>query len=146
MTPHDAVEFADRKARLRPILTALLALYFAGSQAFTYPHFGPNERRAFGIGWTIQVAVLLLLLLPVVGFGWGRRVRRLINDDVVQAHLRTALAGGFWIAMLLALALFLLPAADSWTGRQALYFLVTPTLSATMLIFAWIDSRAHRDG
>jgi hypothetical protein len=146
MPPDNAVEFADRKARLRPLFTALLALYFIGSQAFTYPHFGPIERHAFGVGWTIQVAVMLLLLLPIVGFGWGRRVRELINDDVVQLHLRTALARGFWIAMLLALALFLLPASAAWTGRQALYFVVTPTLPATMLIFAWLDSRAYRDG
>jgi hypothetical protein len=145
-TPHDPIGFADRKSRYRPLLSAFVAIYFLAIQPFAGPRFDAGATPARGLGWALQAAVLLLLLLPVVGLMWGRRIRELINDDVARLNLRTATTAGFWIAMVLALGLFVLPASADWPARQALYLVVTPTVGASLLVFAWLEWRATRDG
>ena len=142
----DPVEFADRKSRRRPIATALAAAYFLGIQWLVHPSFGAAGPRNREYGWAANAAVLLLLLLPGVGFIWGSRIRQLINDDVARAHARTATVAAFWLTMVLALGLFLLPASAAWTARQAVYLLVTPAVAGALLLFSWLEWRAHRDG
>ena len=145
-SPRSPVEFADRKSRLRPLLSAFVAVYFLVIQPFAGPRFEPGASPARGLGWAIQAATLLLLLLPVVGLMWGRRIRELINDDVARLHLRTATSAGFWMAMVLALGLFVLPASAEWSARQVIYVVVTPATGGALLLFSWLEWRATRDG
>lgn len=148
MKSQNVVEFADRISRKRALGTAVATGVFLMLQLVARPVFRSDSWasgwRAYA--WVLNAALLLLLLLPIGGFVWGRRVRTLVNDDVSREHARTAAAAGFWVAVVIALVLYALPAAQSLSGREAAYLVVTPTTGVALLAFAWLESRAHRDG
>jgi hypothetical protein len=146
MSSSNPIELADRISRRRPIGIAIAALYFLAIQPLVHPAGGFVTGNARALTWAVNAGLLLLLLLPATGFIWGRRVRELLHDDVSRLHARSAMAGGFWIAMVAALGVFSLPAADGLTAREALYLVVTPTTVGALLLFAWREWRAHRDG
>jgi hypothetical protein len=146
MQPADPIAFADAKSRIRPRITAFAAVYFAAVLPFLQPAFASSATPARRLAWVLLATTLLLSLLPVPGWIWGRRVRLLINDEVSRAHARAATAAGFWISMLVALSLFVLPAGASLTSRQAIYVVVTPAITGALLFFSWLEWRANRDG
>jgi hypothetical protein len=73
-------------------------------------------------------------------------VRELVNDDISRDHSRTGAAAGFWMAMIVALGVYLLPVGRTLTAREATYLVVTPATGVALLVFAWLEARAHRDG
>jgi hypothetical protein len=148
MQPQNAVEFADQLSRRRAIGTAAATLVFLGVQLVARPVFRSDGSVSTGLPaymWVANAVVLLLFLLPAGGFIWGRRVRELVNDEVSRSNSRAAQAIGFWLAMLLAFALYVLPASQGFTAREVAYVIITPTVGITPLAFAWLESRAHRD-
>lgn len=143
------VEFADFVSRRRAKGTAVAALAFLIIQGVVHPAlrsdgYAQSGPRAYM--WAINAALLLALILPVGGLIWGRRVRELVNDDVSRANARTAAAVAFWVAMAIAFALFVLPSSRTMTAHQAIYLIVMPTTALAPLVFAWLESRALRDG
>ena len=149
MKPQNVVEFADRISRKRALGTALATIVFLAIQLVARPvlrtdGYGASGPRAYM--WALNAALLALLLLPAGGFIWGRRVRALVNDEVSRNNSRTAAAAGFWAAMVIALGLYALPASRGLTAREAIYLVATPTTGIALLAFAWLESRAHRDG
>jgi hypothetical protein len=48
--------------------------------------------------------------------------------------------------MTIAVALYVLPASQALSAREVTYLVVTPTTGVTLLVFAWLESRAYRDG
>jgi len=145
----NAVEFADFISRRRSKGTALAALAFLIIQGILHPVFRTDAYAQSGLRsymWAINAALLLALSLPAGGLIWGRRVRELVNDDVSRANARTAAAAAFWVAMVIALGLYALPVSQAMTARQAIYLIVLPTTGLAPLVFAWLESRALRDG
>ena len=145
----DPVEFADRISRRRALGITLATLAFLGVQFVARPVFRSDGYTDSGVRaytWAINAGLLLMLMLPIGGFVWGRRVRQLINDDVSRANARAAAAAGFWIAMPLALALYALSVTRPLSGREVAYLVVTPTTVAVMLVFAWLERRAYTHG
>jgi hypothetical protein len=148
MPPQNVVEVADRISRKRALGTALAAGAFLIIQAIVHPVF----RSDYGLTgfrsymWAINAAALLLFLLPLGGVAWGRRVRALVNDDISRHHARSGEVAGFWTAMIVALGVYVLPVGQSLTAREATYLVVTPATGAALLVFAWLEARAHRDG
>jgi hypothetical protein len=149
MTPQNVVEFADRISRKRAIGITLATLAFLVVQLVARPVFRSDGYAASGpraYMWAVNAGILLLLLLPAGGFVWGRRVRALVNDEVSRQNARTGMAAGFWTAMSIALAIYALPAGRELSALEAVYLVVTPTTGVALLAFAWLESRAHRDG
>ncbi|HKG95521.1 MAG TPA: hypothetical protein VKA84_26655 [Gemmatimonadaceae bacterium] len=149
MKPQNVVEFADQLSRRRALGIALATVAFLGVQLVARPVFrsdgyGASGPRAYM--WALNAAALLLLLLPAGGFIWGRRVRELVNDEVSRANARTGAAAGFWMAMAAALAVYAVAASRALSAREAAYVVVTPATAVALLAFAWLESRAHRDG
>lgn len=145
----NAVEFADFISRRRAKGTALAALAFLIIQGALHPVFRTDGYAQTGPRswmWAINAALLLALILPAGGFIWGRRVRELVNDDVSRANARTAAAVAFWAAMAIALGLYALPTSKAMTAHQAIYLIVMPATGLAPLVFAWLESRALRDG
>jgi hypothetical protein len=148
MSPENVVDVADRISRKRALGTALAAGAFLVVQIIVHPVFR-SEHGATGIRaymWAINAAALLLFLLPLGGVAWGRRVRALVNDDISRDHARIGEVVGFWTAMIVALGLYVLPVGQHLTAREATYLVVTPATGVALLVFAWLESRAHRDG
>jgi hypothetical protein len=149
MKSQNVVEFADHISRRRAVGTAVAALVFLGVQLVARPVFRSDGYAATGprsYMWALNAALLLMLLLPAAGMIWGRRVRELVNDEVARANSRRAVAGGFWIAMIIALAVYTLPAGRVLSAREVAWLVVTPATGFALLAFSWLESRAHRDG
>jgi hypothetical protein len=148
-TTRNPVEFADRLSRRRSVGIACATVIFLGIQVVARPVFttdvaGPSEPRSYL--WALNSAILALLLLPIAGSIWGRRVRQLLNDEVARHHARSGAAAGFATALGVALTLWFLPLAADLTGREVSYLIVTPSVAVAVLAFAWLEARAHRDG
>ena len=145
----NTVEFADALSRRRAIGTAAAVLVFLGIQTVARPVFrdvgyGVGEPRAYM--WALNAALLLILILPVGGFIFGRRVRQLVNDEVSRSNARAAASAAFWVAMIIALGTYALPVSSGWSAREAIYLIVTPAVGVALLAFAWLESRAHGNG
>jgi hypothetical protein len=149
MNSQNAIELADRVSRRRARGTAAATAVFLAIQVVVPPVFrtegiaysGPRSYM-----WAVNAAALLMLLLPVGGYIFGRQVRALVNDDVSRHNSRTAAAAGFWVAMTISLGMYAFPAGRMLSAAEALYYVVTPTVGVALLGFAWLESRALRDG
>ena len=75
-----------------------------------------------------------------------RAIRALINDEVSKNNYRQAVVAAFWVAMGLAMALYLWPGGETRSARDAVYLVVTPSLGVALLAFSYLEFRAHRDG
>lgn len=47
--------------------------------------------------------------------------------------------------MVTALGLYFLPGAASFTPREVVYVIVTPSVAVAILAFSFLELRAHRD-
>ena len=149
MKSRNVVEFADHISRRRVIGTAAATLAFLLVQMVARPVFRGDAYADSGLRaymWPLNTALLLLLLLPIGGYIWGRRVRDLVNDEVSRNNSRTATAGAFWLAMITSLFVYVVPWGRALSAREALYLVVTSATAFALLAFAWLESRALRDG
>ena len=138
------VEVADRYSRKRAIFALWAALVFLGIQLVVRPRPFVNGTPATAVDWW---AVDALVLLAVLATGGGvlnsRRIRALMNDDLARAHLSTAVRVGYWVTMVLGIALYLGPWFANLTGRQAIYVIVTGGVALPLLTFAFLERRTQ---
>lgn len=143
-----AVEIADRYSRKRAVGVAAAALAFLLIQIVARPFFidEPASARDLRIAlWAVNAVALLLLLATGGGLINSRQIRSLVNDDVSRSNYKTAVIGGHWVAMTVAMALYVVPRFASITAREAVYVVVTPSLVVALLAFSYLEYRAHRD-
>ena len=148
MASANSVALADRASRKRAILILAATLVFLAIQLVARPVFveGPAEDfRARGYFWALNAGALILLLATGGGLAQRREIRALVDDQVSASHRGLAVAIGFWIAMALALIVYCLPGLGDLTSRETVYTIVTPSISAGLLAFSWLELRAHRD-
>ena len=147
MVDTQLVELADRHSRKRALIAILAALAFLGVQFVSRPHaFGGGSHGTSIDLWAMN-AILLLAVLATGGRLLSRPgVRALVHDDLSRGHLRTAVLAGYWVAMGLALAMYLAPWFGEFTARQAIYVIVTGSVVISLLTFAGLERRAHADG
>jgi hypothetical protein len=148
MESRTPVDIADEKSRGRAVGVAIVAVLFLGIQFITRPVFvsGPNSAPTMKIDmWAVNAIILLMLLATGGGLLNRGKIRALINDDVARANYRTAVIAGFWVAMTGAMALYVVPRFAGFSGREAIYLIVTATLGVALLTFAWLEHRAHGD-
>ena len=149
MTPTDTIELAHSISRRRVLCISLAAFGFLGVQLIVHPVFRTDGYAASGwraYAWAFNAFLLLLLILPIGGAKWGPRVRALVNDEISRANAHTAARWGFWLAMVIALGIYVVGPARALTAREGAYLIVTPTTIVVLLAFAWLESRALRDG
>ncbi len=149
MQSRTPVEIADRYSRKRTALVAAAAIVFVVGQLLGGPFFGSGPETAphltRGVVWTVNVIVLLLLLATGGGLLNDRQIRALVNDEISRKNYRTSVVAGFWIAMTTAMVLYIVPAFNHFTGREAVYIVVTASVAVASLAFAYLEHRAHRD-
>ena len=141
------IELADRTARKRPIMIAAATLAYALVHVLMRPLFYARGADPSGIDWWAINTLLLLVGLATGGaLVQARRIRGLVNDEVSRSHYRTAVAIGYWIAMTVAMGIYLVPSLARLATREALYLVVTPSTVVPLLVFAYLEHRANRDG
>jgi hypothetical protein len=143
------VEFADWLARRRAIGLVVAALVYVAVQVIARPVLiddvaARTAPRSYL--WVANSVVLLCLLLPITAFVWGRRIRELVNDEVSRLHATKAFVVAFLVAMTVALSVFVIPALADLQAREVSYLIVTPATVIAVLCFAWLETRAMRDG
>lgn len=146
MTSKSSVEIADRYSRKRAILVAVAALAFLAIQLVGRPVFVGDAAASPRVSlqyWAINVIALLLTLATGGGLLNRRQIRALVNDDVARQHYSTAIKAGYWVAMTIAMALYILPVSQGFTVREAVYLIVTPVTLVALLTFSYLEFRAH---
>jgi hypothetical protein len=143
------VEIADQYSRKRAVGVAAAAAVFAAVHMAARPFFagGPDTAHYLNsrVMWAINAVALLLLLATGGGLLNSKRIRILVNDEVARSNYKTAVVAGYWVAMTTAMGLHVLPIFDSFSGRQAVFAIVTPSIVVALLTFACLEYRAHRD-
>jgi hypothetical protein len=143
------VEIADRNSRNRAILVAAAVIVFVVGQLLGRGAFdgGVDEglHMSRSIMWSVNVIFLLAFLATGGGILTRREIRRLVNDEVSRMNYRTSVVAGFWVAMISALAIYLIPTLKTFTGRQATYLVVTASVVIAASVFSYLELRAHRD-
>jgi len=143
------VEVADKMSRKRAIIVAAGTLVFVLGQIFGGPQFGRGAETAHHLTrtvmWTANVVLLLLCLATGGGLLNDREVRKLVNDEVSRANYHTSAIAGFWVAMISAMLLYLVPRFSTFGGQTAIYIVVTLSVAIASLSFAFLELRAHRD-
>jgi hypothetical protein len=143
------VELADQTSRRRAVIVAVFALAFLTLSLLWPPFFGvtsPIAERMNARMWGFAAIAILATLATGGGLLGRRRLRTLVNDEVAHANRRTATAAGYWIAMLAALAIYVLPMFREVSSRETVFLIATPSIGLALLTFAWLERRAHRDG
>jgi hypothetical protein len=149
MKDTNVVEFAHSVSRRRVLGITMATLAFLGVQLVARPvlrsdGYGATGWRAYA--WAFNAFALLLFMLPIGGVKWGPRVRALVNDEISRQNAQTAATWGFGVAMLIALAVYIWGPTLNLTTRDGVYLVVTPSTVVALLLFAWFESRALRDG
>lgn len=93
--------------------------------------------------WAVNAAVLLGVLGSGGGLLNARQIRALRHDDVSRAHARTSMVAGYWVAMAVAMAVYLLPVGHVQTAREGVYVIVTASLVTALLAFSYFEFRAR---
>lgn len=148
MQSKSLVEIADQMSRKRAIIAAAAAAWFLAVQVIARPFFVGRADTAqhAKLDWWAINAVLLLLCLATGGGILNRpALRALVNDEVSRMHYKTAVITGYWVAMVVAMAAYFLASAWSLTAREAVYLTVTPSIGIALLVFSYLEYRAHRD-
>jgi hypothetical protein len=144
MTTRDSIEIADARSRKRARLLVVATVVFVGAQfmASAVSRDIPVSGVRQGM-WALNAIALLLLL--ATGGGWlqKRELRRLVHDEVSRSNCRSGMNVGFWIAMLAALAVYLVP-SGGLTSAETSYLIVTLSTAGALGTFAALELRAHR--
>ena len=141
------VEVADRLSRRRALGFALAALAFLLVQLIARPVLlGQPDTAAHSRPWVWLLNAVFLMLCLATGGGqvYSRRVRSLMNDEISRNNRNRATAVGYWTATLLALALFTVNFKNV-TARDGAWLIVTVSLGVALLVFSWLEFRAHAD-
>jgi hypothetical protein len=141
-----ADHLSRRRARMLPMLAVLYLIqqttYFRST---ANPH--PRDVDYVWIGAWVVLSLLILAGLATKGF-WlqPRAVRDLIDDESSRANRLEGLRVGFIVAVLTAIALYLVDEFSSMTAREAIHVILSLGLGAALLRFGILERRAHRDG
>ena len=148
-TPVEAAErLGRRRARILPVLAILFLTqqlsFFTSEMERTSEVIRSVDHVKFG-AW-MALSLVLLAALYTGGFWFHRReVRDLMNDEITREHRARALSLGFLVAMLTAIALYVVDMAEPVGTRMAIHVIVTLGIGAALVRFGALERRAHRD-
>ncbi len=147
MQPNSPVEIADQFSRRRVTLVAVATLVFLAVQIIAGPFWGATRGTPYiaQLGWIINAIALLLMLAIGSGLLRNRRIRALVDDEVSRHNREVGIIAGYWVAMAVAMGLYVAAGFRNFTAREALYLVVTPSVAVALLTFCYLEWRAHRD-
>lgn len=148
----DVVEKAEKLGRFRAqllllnggMLVAMQVIYFADLH---WPHHHSDLQAWLTLGaWTFLVLAMLAVLLTGGGYGYGKEVRALVNDESAMANRDAALRLGFATANFAALFIFLLSHLHRVNGQFAAHVIITVSLASALIRFGLLEHKAHNLG
>jgi hypothetical protein len=147
MQSNSPVEIADQFSRKRVTLVAVATLVFLGIQLIAGLFWGATRGTPYisQIGWAVNAVALLLMLAIGSGLLRNRRIRSLVDDEVSRHNRVMGIVAGYWVAMAIAMGLYVTADVRPFATREALYLVVTPSVGVALLTFCYLEWRAHRD-
>jgi hypothetical protein len=153
MSSSQVVESAHRFSRKRAILWLLLGATLLVLAAINLLRIWIGEgvdtdhldfwgRR---VAWVADAGLAMLILATGGGLRISRRVRALMDDEITLRNRSAALAVGFWVAMLLGLALAIGDSLHLLVAGRAIMAIVSSGLAASLIAFGLFELRAYRD-
>lgn len=149
MSEEGLVDRAERLAKRRARIFAVLAVFFVGLQAVYISNGALRGDTALGHfkmgAWAVNAFALLVLLATGGNLLQGRAVRNLLNDETSRAHRRIAISWGFWAMIVTGFGLYFLSQVEEVTTREALHMVITFGTAVPLLVFSYLERRAYRD-
>ena len=149
MTERTISEQAEHLSRRRARMLPFLAIIYLTQQFSFFAAAPADPERAVDhvkIGAWVVLSLVLLAALTTKGF-WlhAREVRDMIDDEGTRANRVAALGWGFVMAILSAIALFLVSIFEPVSPREAIHVVVSLGIGAAIIRFAMLERRACRD-
>ena len=149
MTDRTFTEQAEQLGRRRARMLPLLAVVYLSQQVTFFASTPADPDRAVDhvkIGAWVVLSFVLLAGLTTKGF-WlrPRQVRDLIDDEGTRANRGEALGWGFVMAVLSAIALYMVSIFEPVSAREAIHVIVSLGIGAALVRFGMLERRAYRD-
>lgn len=139
----ESAQLTDRLTWRRARAAQVLAFAFIATQAGSFDAQPLNRPQALHLSaWLCWVVVLMLFLAFAGGLLRGERMRALLNDETTRDHRLRAIACGFWGAILVALALYVLSFFDAVSAREATRLTITIGIALALIRFGALEKRA----
>jgi hypothetical protein len=133
------VDRAERKSRARAICMALLAGVTVLTSTFGLQS-AVNDAATFrGGSWLVTMALATAIVSTGGGLNLSRELRVLMNDELSQANRRRALALGFYTAMLVTMALYVVSWREPIEVRAALRLVSGLGIAAALARYAMLE-------
>ena len=149
MTEQTISQQAEHLGRRRARMLPFLAVIYLSQQVSYFASAPADPDRAVDhvkIGAWVVLSLVLLAALTTKGFWFHRReVRDLIDDEGTRANRGDALGWGFVMAILTAIALFIVSLVERVSAREAIHVIVSLGIAAAIVRFGMLERRALRD-
>ena len=135
------IEKAERMSRARAGLMAVAAIVLLINLVLQYGNPAYVSADPRGASWILLIALWVFILWNGGGLRLRGNMRALLNDELSLQNRSRALAAGFYVAVLGALALY---AAEWWEpvgAGDALKIVSAGALAAALLRYAWLEWR-----
>jgi len=135
------IETAERMSRGRAAVMALAAIVLAVNVTIQYGDAAYASAGPRGGSWIVVIGLWTFILWNGGGLRLRGRLRALLNDELSLQNRARALALGFYAAVLLALACYVLNWSRAIATGDALKIVSGGGISAALLRYAWLEWR-----
>jgi len=98
------------------------------------------------IAWCFLVLACLFAMVGGGGYGYGKQVRALVNDETARANRDAAIRIGFVAAMLVSLIMFVSSYFAKTDVRLTCHMVITAGLGIAMIRYGALEKRDYRSG
>ena len=146
-----AARTAERLGRFKGRLIGLQAVFFIAWQGLYFSNRGDafparTVEHVQLSAWVVWVVALLAFLATGGGWIWSREVRRLLNDEMAVHNRHEGQRAGFWGAMAAGLLIYLISFYEALELREAVHLILSLSIGAALVRYAWLERRAEREG
>ena len=133
------IDAAERKSRARAVCMALLAAVTTFTSTFGSDNPANDAATFRGGSWLVTIVLAVLILATGGGLNLNARLRALMNDELSKANQRRALAFGFYAAMLVATALYVVSWSTPIEIRAGLRLVTGLGIAAALARYAMLE-------
>lgn len=134
----------ERLTQRRARVATAMGVIFIGTQAFRVAEEQLTRPVDYvqTAAWILWVVMLVAFILFGGAFWRGKSEKALLNDEGTEQNRRTALIAGFWAMLAAAAIAYALSFYEPLSAREALHFLITIGVGATLLRFGMLERQA----
>ena len=135
------IEKAERMSRGRAAVMTLAAAVLVLNVVLQYGDVEYAAAGPRGGSWLVVIGLWIFILWNGGGLQPRGRVRALLNDELSLLNRARALALGFYAAVLLALACYVINWWQAIAAGDALKIVSAGAISTALLRYAWLEWR-----